>query len=109
MRVTSLLLVLFTVSPIGGAASAFAAEPIELHWPSVASEYPGDRTLIPFPDSDSVCHITGEEAEIREQDTSNPCLAADMAGDACFDRFGFGALRARRALLPDSERRQCRN
>jgi hypothetical protein len=110
MRVTSFLLVLFTVSLIGEATAAFAVAPTEIERSSITSEYQDDRALIPSPDSGCDCHMTGEEAEIREQDTSNPCLAADAApGAACFDRFGFGMLRARRALLPDSERKQCRN
>jgi hypothetical protein len=109
MRAIAFLLLLFTVSPYGGAASAFAVQPNAPQWPSVASGQHDDRTLTPLPDSDSVCRITGEEAKIREQDTSNPCLAADMAGIPCFDRFGFGILRANRALLPDSEGQQCRN
>jgi hypothetical protein len=54
------------------------------------------------------CRINGEEGLRIERNASDPCLAADAAaGGACFDRLGLGALRARRALLPDDSGQRC--
>jgi hypothetical protein len=90
--------------------SAMAAEspPAILLPTPFANIFTGDPAVIAQSYPQGTCHISGEQAEKMERRTTDPCLAADASpGNVCFDRLGFGMLRAQRTLLPRGGRQYC--
>ena len=87
--------------------NAEASPAVRLQMP-FANLFTQDDGAIPQDYGRKTCRISGEEGLRIERDVSDPCLAADaVAGGTCFDRLGLGALRARRALLPDDGGQRC--
>lgn len=87
---------------VGVAMAAEASPPVRLRMPFVDA-LAQDGVVVPRSDDHRDCRVSGEQGLRIGRETFDPCLTADaVAGGVCFDRLGLGALRARRAMLPEN-------
>jgi hypothetical protein len=109
-RYAKSLLLAFWATAFFAVGSAMAAEssPAIILPAPFANIFADHPAAVAQPYLLGTCRIGGEQAEEIERRTSDPCLAADASpGNVCFDRLGFGTLRAQRPLLPNLRRQHC--